>query len=189
MLPNQMFCKCGYKMKGIMDSTKQKRETKHFQTDTIVLESATSGERRVVRAGGKRGGGGGISDVELTRKERVLSKLEADLNRRQATLDKREKDLQQMDLEIAAKDKELEAERGAYVAQVAAFAPAGEAGLKQGDVILKIAGRDVAEARDVHLAVLRTPPGTKLPMTVRRGDKELAIEAAPLLLRPRFRIF
>jgi len=88
-----------------------------------------------------------------------------------------------------AKDKELEAERGAYVAQVAAFAPAGEAGLKQGDVILKIAGRDVAEARDVHLAVLRTPPGTKLPMTVRRGDKELAIEAAPRLLRPRLRIF
>ena len=86
-------------------------------------------------------------------------------------------------------ERELVVARGVYVSRVAFFAPAGKAGLRKGDVIIAVNGRPVTKAREVQRAVLRTRPGQPLGLTVRRGDKEIALEARPALRRTPLRIF
>jgi len=88
-----------------------------------------------------------------------------------------------------AKDEELDVEAGAYVARVAYSSPAGRAGIERGDVIVAVGGREVAKAREVQMAVLRTPPGRSLAFTVRRDGKLRDLAAEPVERRKPFRIF
>lgn len=88
-----------------------------------------------------------------------------------------------------AKDWKLPVDKGVVVASVGYFSPGGEAGLRSGDVIEAIAGKPVASAREAQMAILRTPPDTVLPITVRRGDKTLELKPKLTLRRAPFRIF
>ena len=51
------------------------------------------------------------------------------------------------------------------------------AGLRRGDVILRVAGKAVESAEGVIAAVRRQAPGTWLPLTVKRGDETLEVVA------------
>lgn len=72
-----------------------------------------------------------------------------------------------------AKQENLKAESGAYVNDVVDESPAETAGLKEGDVIIAFAGKEVSDAETLTKAVQSTSPGTKTSVTVLRdGEKK-----------------
>lgn len=66
---------------------------------------------------------------------------------------------------------------GAHVLQVEKDSIAETAGLKDADVIMKIAGLEIKETNDVIKVVKRHAPGTWLPLEVKRGNKLIEIIA------------
>jgi len=63
--------------------------------------------------------------------------------------------------------------RGALVNEVVPGGPAAKAGLRSGDIVLEVQGREVKEANDLQRAVLLYAVGEKLTMTVLRdGQKQ-----------------
>lgn len=72
--------------------------------------------------------------------------------------------------------------KGSLVEGVAPDSPAEKAGLKRGDVIVKVDGRNVVSDGDLRMHVAQKKPGTKITMTyVRDGDtKETEITLASL---------
>jgi S1-C subfamily serine protease len=60
---------------------------------------------------------------------------------------------------------------------VAGQGPAQRAGLQAGDVITAVDGADVTALglSGVTYAVVDRPPGTRLPLTVQRGDQTLTL--------------
>jgi uncharacterized iron-regulated protein len=66
---------------------------------------------------------------------------------------------------------------GARIDHVAEGSVAAEAGLRTGDVLIAIAGRDIRRTQDVLRALARQAPGTWLPLKVRRDGAELDLIA------------
>jgi serine protease Do len=66
---------------------------------------------------------------------------------------------------------------GALVSGVDSGSAAAEAGLKAGDVITAIAGRNVTTARDVTEAIRRAEPGSGVEISVTRDRKPLTLKA------------
>ncbi len=66
---------------------------------------------------------------------------------------------------------------GVRIAQVSAGSVAEQAGLLVGDVVAEAAGVRIRTPQDMRLTVSRQPPGTWLPMKVRREGRELEIVA------------
>jgi S1-C subfamily serine protease len=84
-----------------------------------------------------------------------------------------------------AKKKSTEEERGFLgirfganegEAKISGFAgegsPAEKAGLKEGDVIVKVQDKTIKEISDLMEVMEKTKPGDKLSVTVKRDDKE-----------------
>jgi len=69
----------------------------------------------------------------------------------------------------------LSTPRGALVTVVRPNSPAGDAGVKANDVILKFNRRAIANVRDLTRAVADTPIGTSVPMEVMRGTSRLTL--------------
>lgn len=73
--------------------------------------------------------------------------------------------------------------QGALVAQVQADAPAAKAGLKSGDVITKVNGDTVKDARDLSRRIGMMKPGSTVALTVVRDGKpmnfDLKLEQLP----------
>jgi len=67
----------------------------------------------------------------------------------------------------------LEETDGVRIAEVTAGSLAEVTGLKAGDQLIQVADGDVKGAADVIAAVRRQPPGTWLPIRVKRGDQTL----------------
>jgi len=63
------------------------------------------------------------------------------------------------------------------IERVAPGSVAESAGLRGGDVVLLLAGVAVGSASDVQRLVSRQPPGTWLPVRVRRDGAELELVA------------
>ena len=73
--------------------------------------------------------------------------------------------------------------KGALVANVTPGGPAAVAGLKPGDAILKIDGRDMDDAEAVTRAVTRKRPGDRLAVEFLRNGQRLRLELT-LVARP-----
>jgi serine protease Do len=71
----------------------------------------------------------------------------------------------------------VERTRGALVNEVVPNGPAQRAGLRPGDIILEVNGREVRESKDLLRVVLMSPVGAKLPIVVQRdgGKKTLTL--------------
>ncbi len=65
--------------------------------------------------------------------------------------------------------------RGALVNDLVPGGPAQTAGIKSGDIILDIGGREVREGRDLLRAVLQHPVGAKIVVTVLREGQPLKL--------------
>lgn len=67
--------------------------------------------------------------------------------------------------------------RGVLVADVAGGSPAEKAGLQEGDVITKFAGRPVSDVRDLRRRLMDSEVGAKAEIVVYRQGKEMTLNA------------
>jgi serine protease Do len=65
---------------------------------------------------------------------------------------------------------------GAAVAQVNDGTPAANAGLAVGDVIVAFDGKPVASPRDLTALVTGTSPGSRVPVSVARGNDRIEVD-------------
>ncbi len=70
----------------------------------------------------------------------------------------------------------LKKARGALVSAPMPGGPADEAGIRRGDVILKIDGGDVKDSRDMARRIAETAPSTRVKVTLFRDDKPAVVE-------------
>lgn len=78
--------------------------------------------------------------------------------------------------EQTAKALGLTPARGALVNEVIADQPAAKAGIKPGDVILKVDSTDIAEAGDLVRAVASLPPGRTITLGLWRDGKQRSVK-------------
>ena len=74
---------------------------------------------------------------------------------------------------------------GVLVSSVDEGSPAAKAGLKAGDVIVKLDGKPVGDASDLGGAVARLEPGTPATITVQRDGRPLDLKVTVESTRPR----
>src|SRR3546814_5246519 len=67
--------------------------------------------------------------------------------------------------------------RGEIVARVEPDGPASKAGLKQGDVIVRVNGQDVTPDQSLSYLVANLSPGTRVPIELIRGGKRQTVTA------------
>ena len=70
----------------------------------------------------------------------------------------------------------LDRPRGVLVGQVMAGAPAESAGLKSGDIILKVDGREVNRGNHIQNLIARKHPGDAVALEIRREDKTFTLQ-------------
>jgi serine protease Do len=78
-----------------------------------------------------------------------------------------------------AKEFNLEPSSGVVVADVTPDSPAAKAGIKSGDIITKLDGREVRDSRHLKLQVAQAAPGKALPITVNRDGKTRTLQVTP----------
>ena len=78
-----------------------------------------------------------------------------------------------------AKYFKLAEDSGVLVTSVVADGPAGKAGLKAGDLILKFDGRSVRDGDDLQRAVRKAEPGHEVAVTVQRDGRTLDLKITP----------
>ena len=67
--------------------------------------------------------------------------------------------------------------RGALISDVIQGGPAAKAGIRSGDIVLDIQGREIKEGKDLMRAVLMYPVGEKLAITVLRDGQQHKLTA------------
>lgn len=70
---------------------------------------------------------------------------------------------------------ELNIDKGVYVIKVAANGPAGKAGLREGDIILKVAGVEVNSVAELRGTVDAQPVGGKVDVIIVRGGNQQSV--------------
>ena len=70
----------------------------------------------------------------------------------------------------------LPKDRGEIVRTVVPGEPAAKAGIQQGDVILKVAGRDVTPDETVSYLIANTSVGTRVPLELVRGGRRITVQ-------------
>ena len=70
---------------------------------------------------------------------------------------------------------QFNADRGVVISDVLDGDPADKAGLKAGDIILKVGDRTVDTPHDVQFAVLRYQPGDEIPLEIIRDGREKTV--------------
>ncbi|MEI7730155.1 MAG: DegQ family serine endoprotease [Verrucomicrobiota bacterium] len=76
-----------------------------------------------------------------------------------------------------AKQFSLNDAKGALVGEVTANSAAAEAGLKDGDIITGINGKEVRDSRHLRLTVAQLKPGNKVELKLMRDGKEKTVKA------------
>jgi serine protease Do len=71
----------------------------------------------------------------------------------------------------------LEKNRGEFVARVVAGEAADKAGLKEGDIVLRVDGREVSPEETLSFIVANIKPGTRIPLDILREGKPLKLTA------------
>lgn len=78
--------------------------------------------------------------------------------------------------ESLAKSLGLKVMKGVYVAQVEKGSPADKAGIKEGDVIIKVNGTYVELAEELTSVIRNYTPGTRVKVTINRNGREMVID-------------
>jgi serine protease Do len=69
----------------------------------------------------------------------------------------------------------LNLDHGVIVMKVFPGSPAEKAGLQPGDIILAVNGKPVQSITQLQFAIMKTPPGKKVKLTILRNDKKMEI--------------
>jgi serine protease Do len=69
--------------------------------------------------------------------------------------------------------------RGALVSGVVDGSPAAKAGLRRGDLVMRVSGHPIETARDLYAIVARATPGEEIPLEVWRDGARLTLTAHP----------
>ena len=77
----------------------------------------------------------------------------------------------------------LPKDHGEIVASVEPTGPAAKAGVKVGDVVVKVAGQDVTYENTLSYIVANVAPGTRVPIGIIRGGKPIVVETT-VIQRP-----
>ena len=75
-----------------------------------------------------------------------------------------------------AKEQDLKTNNGVYIIEAMPNGAAGEAGIKQGDVIFKIDGKEISKSAELTELIGRKRPGDKVAVTVYRGSSTKTFE-------------
>ena len=67
--------------------------------------------------------------------------------------------------------------RGEFVSRVQAGEPAAKAGLKDGDIVLKVAGQELTPDKTLTYVIANVKPGTKVPLEILREGKPMTVNA------------
>lgn len=70
---------------------------------------------------------------------------------------------------------EFNIDKGIYLLKIGKNGPAGKAGMKEGDIIIKVAGTDINSVADLRGAVDAQAVGSKVDVLINRGGKEQMI--------------
>ena len=89
-------------------------------------------------------------------------------------------------LGVSTSEPRSSARRGALVTDIVRNGPADDAGVRDGDVIVKVGGRPVRSPEGVTRAVARRRPGDTVEVVLARGERRLTVRAE-LAERPRDR--
>jgi serine protease Do len=68
-------------------------------------------------------------------------------------------------------------EKGALISEVTEDSPAEKAGIKAGDVILKINATEIRDARHLLITISKIPPGTEVAVSLLRDGKTQTVQA------------
>ena len=68
---------------------------------------------------------------------------------------------------------------GVEVQEVVSGSPAAAAGLQGGDVIVSVGEAAVAKAGDLQRLMVEVRIGSKLPLTILRGDRTVIVDVVP----------
>ncbi|HYC34905.1 MAG TPA: trypsin-like peptidase domain-containing protein [Usitatibacter sp.] len=79
----------------------------------------------------------------------------------------------------------LKSSRGAIVGAIERGSPAEKSGMRLGDVIVAVDGREVANTTAALAAIAEIPPGKSVPVRVVRRNQELALDVQVGKRRPR----
>ncbi|MDH3454303.1 MAG: DegQ family serine endoprotease [Desulfuromonadales bacterium] len=85
--------------------------------------------------------------------------------------------IQPLDADLAASFG-LDRVTGALVTRVLPGAPAEQAGLRRGDVLLSFDGKPIRSVKELQLLVASSPPGEKIPVEVLREGTRLTLQVA-----------
>jgi S1-C subfamily serine protease len=66
------------------------------------------------------------------------------------------------------------------VISIDAQGPAGQAGIRVGDLIIRIDERDIGTADDLHRFLTEWPLGRPVPMTIIRGSEKILVDIVPV---------
>jgi Do/DeqQ family serine protease len=81
--------------------------------------------------------------------------------------------------EEIAKSFGLNSPQGALISDIMAGSPAEKAGLKQGDIIIRFAGKEIRDARQLQLVVADTPIGRKVEVDIFRDGRAQKLFVTP----------
>jgi serine protease Do len=73
---------------------------------------------------------------------------------------------------------------GAVIAKIADGSPAAQAKLRLGDVVIFYAGKGIKDSRALMRAIVETPAGTTVPLTIWRDGKMESVPVTPTQLPP-----
>lgn len=77
--------------------------------------------------------------------------------------------------EELASQYNLATDKGALVIKVAPNSPAGKAGLKAGDIVVKVADKDVKGMEDLQNIIRNHKPGDNLKLNIIRGQQKISL--------------
>ena len=71
---------------------------------------------------------------------------------------------------------ELNIDQGVYIANVAPGGPAAKAGIREGDIILKVAGSETNSVAELRSILDGQPVGGKIDVVIQRGNKNITVQ-------------